>query len=518
MSGHWNASKYGGSLRTLVDDFRSKGSQESEAYIEKLHRLGVLGQGVRANEVLRDLDDIGLDTEYAKAGHVSGALGAFKRAIRVPAKLYQTSDHLGKIYGFQNELARTKRIHPTWGLERAERYAAERVLNTYPTYSKIPPAIQKLRRQPLVGPFVSFWWETLRTTGNSILYTAEDLSEGYRSGNRAQMRAGAERAAGQLAALSLPLAAQEITKALLGISDEDEEDFRLFVAPWERGSVFMFLGRENGNTRYVDLSSFSPYSALTDPLNRVFGGDGAVLDRMTEAVAEFFQPLVGEAIFTGALLDVARNKTKTGARVYNPEDSVQGQWEDRLTHMFEALEPGTLDRMRNRIIPGIRGEETSYGDKIRPVDEITAEVTGVKVRSLDYGTGLTFQARDFKESEGDIRRLFLRELYRPGSPRDKILEAYQEMEQRRFTRWVDMHRRVAAAGRAGVGRAEILEALEGANLSQADSAALLRGVYVPLDIGGQTVAGAARQRGRDEVPLREMADVFKRYARRPLSE
>ena len=45
--------------------------------------------------------------------------------------------------------------------------AAYMVRNTYPTYSKVPPAIQTLRKFPL-GNFVSFPAEIIRTGANSI--------------------------------------------------------------------------------------------------------------------------------------------------------------------------------------------------------------------------------------------------------------------------------------------------------------------------------------------------------------
>ena len=45
--------------------------------------------------------------------------------------------------------------------------AAYMIRNTYPTYSKVPPAIQTLRKFPL-GNFVSFPAEIIRTGANSI--------------------------------------------------------------------------------------------------------------------------------------------------------------------------------------------------------------------------------------------------------------------------------------------------------------------------------------------------------------
>ena len=52
--------------------------------------------------------------------------------------------------------------------------AAYLIRNSYPTYSKVPPVIQALRKFPL-GNFVSFPAEMIRTTTTNIAYRFKNV-------------------------------------------------------------------------------------------------------------------------------------------------------------------------------------------------------------------------------------------------------------------------------------------------------------------------------------------------------
>ena len=71
--------------------------------------------------------------------------------------------------------------------------AAWLIRNTYPTYSKVPPAIQTLRKLPL-GTFISFPAEILRTGTNITATALKEMS----SSNAAIRQMGIRRALGAL--------------------------------------------------------------------------------------------------------------------------------------------------------------------------------------------------------------------------------------------------------------------------------------------------------------------------------
>ena len=127
--------------------------------------------------------------------------------------------------------------------ERAEvdEVVAEIVKNTYPTYSRVPDAIQKIRRFPLIGNFISFQAESYRTAVNTALMTSSEL----RSKNPAIRKIGARRLTGAITYLSTKTAILSyfsiaagtglagIAGGLFNDDEEDEksEDIRKFIAP-----------------------------------------------------------------------------------------------------------------------------------------------------------------------------------------------------------------------------------------------------------------------------------------------
>src|SRR5690606_4770270 len=141
-------------------------------------------------------------------------------------RIYAYGDDFWKVIGFENE----KRSLMNTGLSEAaaEKEAAERIRNTYPTYSMVGRAMNWLRRFPLAGTFVSFPAEIIRTTGNMMRYAYQDI----RSDNPKRRALGMKRIAGLSFVASFAWAVQSITKAMFGVDDEEEEAVRLLAAPW----------------------------------------------------------------------------------------------------------------------------------------------------------------------------------------------------------------------------------------------------------------------------------------------
>jgi hypothetical protein len=518
LNGHFRINKYGKSFKTLAADLRSKGDAGLRDYVKEMTRLGILGQSVQASEILNDLKDMGLqDVDmYSDGGFIPTVKRGLKATLTVPQTMYQVSDHLGKVYGFENELARSLEANPSFTDEEHKQFAADRVVNTYPTYSKIPPAVQALRRQPFVGPFVAFWYESMRTAGNSVIYAYTDLVKGK---NAAQRRAGAERLAGLSMVAAGSIAAQAISRALLGIDDDDEEGFRKFLPDWSKGSTLLYLSKDDkGNWTYVDTSVLNPYSPIIDSLNSLIEGDESPMDRMANAAAEFFKPLTSEAIFTKALREVASNKKDTGSRVYNPEDSQTHQWTDVLGHLFKSIEPATLTRLRTRIIPGLQGQNTTYGEDLSPGRDISAELTGIKTRTFNFETGLSFQARSFKASSADISSLLIRELNRPGEiDSGDVLDAYRDMEKRRFNQWYDLHQKAMAAHNAGVSMFNVYRSLLIGGVGPDTAKAIISGRYEPYDLRSAAIKDALK-RHRGNIPLQGMAAIYRNQVGKQLTE
>ena len=113
---------------------------------------------------------------------------------------YQAEDDFFKIVAFEIEKSRYSEAlygKPKSDLtaeEAAEvdEYVAKIVKNTYPTYSRVPEAIKMIRRNPLIGNFVSFQAESYRVAYNTIQLGIEES----RSDNPEIRKIGAKRLVG----------------------------------------------------------------------------------------------------------------------------------------------------------------------------------------------------------------------------------------------------------------------------------------------------------------------------------
>ena len=158
---------------------------EFNNYVEKLVRLGVWDENVVAAELKSVLQDI-------KGNVINTTDKLFDRLMKMAptdkvARLYAGGDNLWKGYGFEfgkSQLYQALKslddvkewfrymgkefdpINTVTGQKKTfddaiEEASAFMLRNTYPTYSKVPPVIQALRKLPL-GNFISFPAEILK--------------------------------------------------------------------------------------------------------------------------------------------------------------------------------------------------------------------------------------------------------------------------------------------------------------------------------------------------------------------
>ncbi len=256
FNGHFNFLKISKSVEGLKEYFTAGGDQAKIDYQNKLLRLGVILDNPYAGEMMRLLDDSGI-TDKLLAGKENPATKLWQFAQR----FYQYGDDFWKIMGWENE--KRNLMQAGFSEADAEVEAAERIRNTYPTYSMVGKAIKSLRRFPLAGTFVSFPAEIIRTTMNHMYYMAKD----YKAG---RVGLATRRAIGLAAASSFAFAIHAFTKHLLGLDDEEEEALRLLAAPWQRNSNFWFTGRtDKGNLTYIDISYVDPYNYWKRPITAI---------------------------------------------------------------------------------------------------------------------------------------------------------------------------------------------------------------------------------------------------------
>ena len=444
-------------------------------YNAKLTRLGILGQGVFANEMQSYFKDANMN--MATDFFDNYLMKSIKKVGNAAVGLYQMGDSIPKAIAFEVELARLRRAMPATPVSKLEMMAADKVLNLMPTYSRIPKLGNVLRSQPFVGAFISFPLEVFRTGYNLVGTINEEL----RSDNPEIRKTGAYRLTGaMLASIGFSAAAAGLAAAM-GIDDDEDKAIRSLDAPWDKYATKLYLGRDGkGNVQQVNLSYVDPYNYLRDPLIALVRADGTWDQRLMEATKTAFEPFYGEQILAGKILDVARNKKgTTGGRVYNPEADVFDRSTAIAGHLFDAFNIGTIGS-GIRVYKGLTGQVTQTGRAYDPALETIATVTGQRVVTLDPRQSLSFAARRFNNRINDATGIFTAAYYdRSNISQEARLQAYQDMMKARTAIFNDTSGIVNAAMRLGVSRSEIIQILRDQGVSRQSAQALVNGTVSP---------------------------------------
>ncbi len=418
-----------------------------------------------------DLDEFLYDSSARQARKV---VQAGKVGVRFLNTLYQAEDAIWKIYAFENEKANYSKAHPEWSTTQVEEHAAKIVRDTYPTYSKIPEGIKAVRRFPLVGTFVSFPAEVIRTTFNTVKIGLEEMKS-------PETRAiGAQRMVGTAIALGGVSVLGRAVMAALGIGDDEDEDLRWFVAPWQENSRFLYTAKpEDATYQFVDLGYSDPHATLVDPLIALTRGDDWRASLM-DATAEFLAPFTSEDILAKALMDLRSNEDH---KIYNPRDTAGEQAKAIVGHLWsEALEPGTVSSGR-RIHEAIQG--TSPNRKVKT--EVTALLTGQRHQTIDVEHSLGFRVRDFRKALAGIQSIARKTVTSRGKATGAMVATdVARMEKLRLAEFAEMQKIIGAARRLGVPTKNI-EALLKDELPDEMADELLAGVYSPYELTPQTV-------------------------------
>ena len=317
-----------GAKKVLTDQDR----QEVEQQIQKLTALGVIRQNVSVNDII-DLSQNG-DFDYYFSKNMDGyqsnennrlkmMMSKGKKGIDMSRKkaqdLYQAEDDMFKIYAFAMERNRYESALRKKGMTEAEidDFVAERVKNTYPTYSRVGKGIEYIRRVPFLGDFLSFKYESIRTMKNSILIAKSDMMD---PDLRVQ---GAKRMASTIGYLGLKTAAFKLiggfaSNAFLGLfGGEDEEEKRKILACRkflpeydEFGSLNVTKINPDGTFEYTNVGAVDPHSDLEEVLTSIDllsdpdYGDESLAIAISKSIGNYIGSYLGLSMGTDATLQI----------------------------------------------------------------------------------------------------------------------------------------------------------------------------------------------------------------------
>lgn len=486
-NGHVQARKMVPAIKTTINQLAKMENPEFKEAYKRYQELGVVGESARGGELQDIIKDASKEGGELENMMDNTATKFLKKGRKVVNDMYQAEDDVWKIYAFENEMARYKKAYPEMEQGKLDIKVAEIVRNTYPTYSLVPEAIKQLRRVPLVGTFVSFPSEVVRTAYNTVEQAAKELKDPK------TRSIGVQRLSGILAATTLTGGAAIATANYYGVTDDEDEAIRRYLPPWSKNSILLSMsGVDKGQYTYIDLGYSDPHTYLKAPVLAMIKGDDPV-EAGIEAMGEFFEPFLGEELLAARMLDISRNTTVDGKKIYNKQDPIGDQMADITKHIAEALEPGTSSSFR-RIWKGIHGDISVGGKKYDPVNEVIALFSGQRATTTYVKGGFGFKTFRFGKDMADAKQIYNKAFFSKADVSDEDLQKeYDKANNASEKLFDEMVKDYRAALLLGVPEEALKAAMKRNDFSFKLRKSIASGVYVPLKKKGGKAKAFGRQ-------------------------
>lgn len=502
-NGHFNQKYMKQAVAAFNAQVKEKVTDGESDYIKRLIKLGVLYDSANAGDIVKVMTD-GKINQMLEGR--SGA--AFENLRWLTAKatgFYRFGDDFWKIVGFENEKAALVRT----GMKEseAEALAAERIQNTYPTYSRVGKAGAWLSRFPLAGTFVSFPAEVIRTTGNMMKLAASEI----KSDNPKIREMGAKRIVGMSLASGGMFALSALSAAMFGVTDDEEEALRDLAPPWQKNSTFIYAGRDSDNNlRYFDMSFLDPYAYWKRPIEAMMR-DQPVNEAIASSISDMVSPFLGTDISTGKILEVISNKKQSGGQVYKENDTAIRKSADIAGHLALGLAPGAVNNAW-RIGMAATDVKRSTGKPYSLSDEMLA-LAGFRSSTFDPKVGLYYRTFDFNSAIAEARKELSGVLRDPNKVSDsEISAAKARAKTKQEQAFKQMSRLIKAAQTGGASRRQVMQILLLAGISKRNVGFLLREQVPPVNLSDRSFESAVKraQLIMDNESAREVRSRFNR--------
>ena len=526
MNGHigGNASVTN-AIKIVLDDIFKAGQKnidevEFNNYVERLVRLGVWDENVVASELKAIMDAV-------KNNSIKSSDELFDKLIKMTptdkvARVYAGGDNLWKHFGFEFERSLLGQgfrnigdiktyfremgeefvdVNPITGAIKSfddalDEAAAYSIRNTYPTYSKVPPFIQNLRKIPL-GTFVSFPAEILRTGANIVNFGLKQAS----SSNAAVRQMGLRRLLGGFMTLyaggtGIVQTAQFLTNSTSAQWDAYK---RSSAAPWDKNSSLLPIKEwKDGESAAVNYSYFSPYDSLYAPmaaalakaqtqklnpqqtrdyvLELMFAEDGPLITLLN--------PFITEPLGYDRLLDVTtRNGRKQGGgTVYSDSDSAGDAIAKSIAYIIDGVKPGIFVNV-DKVSGAISKDLTKGGKPLNLKDELLALLAGTRVIRIDVKKDLRYFTSDMNRklrATDDNENFYNVDNYQNNTPSDMV-RTYEKMQEEAFRIQKDMFIRIQDLKLLDLDEDTIEEIMIKSGASKKLVNALMDGEFTPVN-------------------------------------
>ena len=484
-----------------------------EKYREYLE-LGIVNTNVRIGDLRNLMKDVrfgegNIATDTILKPMINSLGKKISRGIKKTGKfmqdMYVAEDDFWKIVNYEVQLIQRGEKYKNAGIKISDnalkKEVADIVQDTVPNYSKVGEFVRAARVSPF-GNFMSWPSEVFRTGTNIFRQIIKDLKDPITGSinpitSTNPMKAmGMKRLVGMVGAMGvIPYASIKGAQAIFGVSNEEADAAKDFVAPWSKDSQLIFFrDPKTDELYYTDYSKNNVYDTLTRPFQSVLRNiqegieDEEVLlkgfvEGITQAAGQTASPFISESIYTEALADLlARNgRTREGQELFNENTPLGEKIQIGVMHLTKTLKPTTAPFERTfKAIKGIPGK----GPELYEIPYELAGIFGFRGEKVKPEKALSFYLYDFQKGQSDARKLFTGGKFgvlsgEPKTPKD-VIERYYVANKALFDVRKQMLRHIQNARTLGVSPTRIKEIFEKRNIPEASLKELLSGKFDPF--------------------------------------
>jgi len=557
-------------------------SPEQFKLLQAMGREGAIGQNIQLNELrslMKEQTGAGISSMLNKGAKLARKTPGAGKVINLMEKTYQLGDDYWKVVGVLGEKARYGAAFRKAGMDIenlpmatqealqgaglasrtssiadtsfSDMLAIDLVKQTMPTYSMVPEFIKGLRRIPVMGNFISFPAEIIRTSGNIVNRSVKEL--GFKPTQQMiaaigqkqadifakQVRAiGAERLSGYLSmAVVAPGAMRDASHSMLGITEAEEDMLTKSAPPWSAGNTLSYISKpdEDLNAEAVDLSYMLPYEFMLAPARALWeayqekGEIGAntaeqVRSGMWAAFTKFAEPFASEGLAAERILDVTirDGKTQTGASIYEEAELYGDKLSKSLNHVVGAFIPGIIENFttvkggefsQGRISRAITGTPSKSGDAYTVAEEAGTMLTGLRPMKVNIGRSLSYDAGAYSAARSSAVKLFTGIADDNDVTKETVINAYVKANASRRRQQAILKSNIDSALAAGMTKRQIRKALSNTGVSKKELNFIFKNKYDPL-----TISRSLLREVSNEVNQKEENRILKKLPKQEINE
>tara|TARA_R110000787_G_scaffold221375_1_gene330037 strand:+ start:1618 stop:6525 length:4908 start_codon:yes stop_codon:yes gene_type:complete len=415
----------------------------------------------------------------------------YKVGTEVLSKAYGAADALSKVVGQLSEMDalysfRPRRTANGKFTETKEAYddrifkeAADRVRQVIPSYTEAVPIARAASKVPLVGNYILFPTEVVRTNKGTITVARKDMAEGIKDLNIKQFYYGFKRLASQIAIWSAWTAGLTVSNNKQNVNEKSNRGIDIITPTWGGRKIFMeqvdpkkkdkkgkpvyhkgakqFKDLGPITIRYMNSSTLDADNYVRDPIekaSKIIMAKAGLIEReeieldfaLKSAVKNVVTSYTNPRMLTGEIASIVMEvDTKTGRPIYL--DAAGEKTGDRIKiageRLIKAMTPGFFKDYLFRMWQVADSEELlglgqgvlNTGQRVSMDDMEAYQMSGSKPTTLVLDKAIGYSLSQDVKAIDKLRNEFINYIRKlPVSKEDKtplLLDKFIEVTNRK---------------------------------------------------------------------------------------